>query len=94
MSCGTPHEVDCSEIIERVYYYLDNEIDDSDRHRIREHLDECAPCLRQYGIEQEVKALVARCCGADIAPDDLRARVISKLQQVRSDLGTVEFRAE
>jgi mycothiol system anti-sigma-R factor len=94
MSCGTPHEVDCSEIIERVYYYLDNEIDDSDRHRIREHLDECAPCLRQYGIEQEVKALVARCCGADVAPDDLRARVISKLQQVRSDLGTVEFRAE
>lgn len=94
MSCGSPHEVDCSEIIERVYYYLDNEIDDSDRHRIRQHLDECAPCLRQYGIEQEVKALVARCCGAEVAPEELRSRVLTKLQQVRVELGTVEFRAE
>lgn len=94
MSCGTPHEVDCSEIIERVYNYLDNEIDDEDRHRIREHLDECAPCLRQFGIEQEVKALVARCCGADVAPDALRQRVLTRLQQVRVEFGTVEYRAD
>ena len=36
---------------------------------IRHHLDECAPCLREYGIEQEVKALVARCCGNETAPE-------------------------
>ena len=60
---------------------------------IREHLDECAPCLRQYGIEQEVKALVARCCGSDRAPESLRVRIVTRIQQVRVELGHVEYRA-
>jgi len=46
MSCGNPHDVDCSEVIEQVYLYLDGEIDDEGRSTIREHLDECSPCLR------------------------------------------------
>ena len=65
MSCGEPHETDCSEVLEVVYSFLDGEIDESGKARIRQHLDECGPCLRQFGIEREVKVLVARCCGAD-----------------------------
>ena len=70
MSCGDPHEDDCAEIIERVYLYLDGEIDDDVKSRIRNHLDECGPCLRRFGLEQEVKALVARCC-SEQAPVEL-----------------------
>jgi mycothiol system anti-sigma-R factor len=94
MSCGNPHEVDCSEVIEQVYLYLDGEIEEADKAKVREHLDECSPCLRQYGIENEVKALVARCCGGDAAPDGLKERLMVRLQEVRVELGTVEFRAE
>ena len=94
MSCGNPHEVDCSEVIEKVYLYLDGEIDDTARSKVREHLDECAPCLRQYGLEQDVKALVARCCGGDTAPDGLKERLLVRLQEVRVELGTIEYRAE
>ena len=94
MSCGNPHDVDCSEVIEQVYLYLDGEIDDAQRAEVRQHLDECAPCLRQYGIENEVKALVARCCGGDHAPDGLKQRLLVKLQEVRVELGTIEYRAE
>jgi mycothiol system anti-sigma-R factor len=94
MSCGSPHEVDCSEVIEQVYLYLDGEIDDDARMKVREHLDECAPCLRKFGLEQDVKALVARCCGGDVAPDGVRERIVVRLQQVRVELGTVEYRAE
>ena len=94
MSCGNPHEVDCSEVIEKVYFYLDGEIDDAARHKVREHLDECAPCLRQYGIEQEVKALVARCCGSEVAPEVLKERILVRLQKARVELGTVEYRAD
>ena len=28
MSCGKPHEVPCSEVLARVYSYLDGEIED------------------------------------------------------------------
>jgi mycothiol system anti-sigma-R factor len=81
-------------VIEQVYLYLDGEIDEQTRQRVRIHLDECAPCLRQFGIEQDVKALVARCCGGETAPDALRIRVLERLQEVRVELGTIEFRAE
>ena len=72
-----PHETDCREVIDEVYLYLDGEIDTIAARLIRDHLDECAPCLRQFGIEQEVKLLVARCCGSDRAPEALRIRVLA-----------------
>jgi len=94
MSCGNPHDVPCAEVIEQVYLYLDGEIDEVGRRKVREHLDECSPCLRQFGLEQDVKALVARCCGGDVAPDGLKQRLVVRLQEVRIELGTVEYRAE
>ena len=85
MSCGNPHETDCSEVLAEVYLYLDLECADERRDLIRDHLDECSPCLREFGIEQEVKALVARCCGNETAPADLRARLQSKLSELRTE---------
>ena len=79
MSCGDPHEIDCGQILNEVYLYLDLECSDDRRTVIQTHLDECSPCLREYGIEQEVKALVARCCGADRAPLELRDRLRAKI---------------
>jgi mycothiol system anti-sigma-R factor len=94
MSCGNPHDVDCSDVIEQVYLYLDGEIDDEQRTIVRQHLDECAPCLRQFGLENEVKALVARSCGGEIAPDALKQRLMVRLHEVRVELTTIEYRAE
>lgn len=94
MSCGNPHEVDCSKVLERVWLYLDGEIDDGDVDEIRQHLDECAPCLRQYGLDQAVKALVARSCRCDPAPPDLRERVRQRLIDVRVEITQVEYRAD
>jgi len=81
-------------VIEQVYLYLDGEIDDEGRSMVREHLDECAPCLRQFGLEQDVKALVARCCGGEVAPDGFKQRLLVRLQEVRVELTTIEYRAD
>ena len=94
MSCGEPHATPCSEVLEAVYLYLDGEQDSTHRDNVRLHLDECAPCLRQYGLEQVVKSLVARCCGSDPAPVALRDRVLLQIQQVRVEIDAVEYRAE
>ncbi|HLT12004.1 MAG TPA: mycothiol system anti-sigma-R factor [Micromonosporaceae bacterium] len=79
MSCGHPHEIDCGQILNEVYLYLDLECSDERRSAIKNHLDECGPCLQEYGIEQEVKLLVARCCGNDRAPEELRTRLRAKI---------------
>lgn len=89
MSCGGPHEVDCAEVLAEVWLYLDAETGGHSREKIAQHLDECGPCLREFGIEQEVKALVARCCGGEVAPDSLRRRLITTIREaVVSDDGT------
>jgi mycothiol system anti-sigma-R factor len=93
VSCGEPHETPCDEVLEKVYLYLDQEADGEDKDHIRIHLDECAPCLRKYGLEQAVIKLVARSC-REQAPADLRDRVLLKIQQVRVEIEHVEFRAE
>ncbi len=91
MSCGKHHETPCREVLNEVYLYLDLECSEQRRSLIREHLDECTPCLREYGIEQEVKALVARCCGAERAPHELRQRLRLKLNDLTLDVETREF---
>ena len=93
MSCGRPHETNCAEVLAEVYLYLDGEMSDERRVLVRDHLDECVQCLRRYGLEQEVKALVARCC-ADPAPEGLRARVLHRLHEVRVEINSVEYRAD
>ena len=81
MSCGDPHETDCGEVLAEVFLYLDGEMTAARTDRIRHHLDECSPCLRKYGVEQEVRALVQRCCGGDVAPETLRAKVRGRLRE-------------
>ena len=68
MGSENSHQSDCGEVLDEVYLYLDLECDEQRRDLIRTHLDECSPCLREFGIEQEVKLLVSRCCGGEKAP--------------------------
>lgn len=84
MSCGDPHETDCSEVLDHLYEYLDREMPDSDCEKFKEHFDECSPCLEKYGLEQEVKKLVKRCCGQDEVPSDLRSKVMGRIELIRA----------
>ena len=94
MSCGKPHDTPCSEVLARVYAYLDGEIEDRGFAQIRQHLDECGPCLREYGLEEAVKRLVQKCCGAEAAPTALRTKVLVRIQAIRAELELSEFRAD
>jgi mycothiol system anti-sigma-R factor len=94
MSCGNPHDKHCAEVIQQVWLYLDAEMPDDDCSEIRAHLEECSPCLREYGLEQDFKALVARKCGCEEAPGELRTRLVAKLREVRLEITQVEFRAD
>ena len=90
MSCGEPHDVDCRDVLDAVYLYLDGEVDYDRKDLIRAHLDECSPCLREFGVEQEVKILVARGCGGERAPESLRLAVMARLRSYRVDVEATE----
>jgi mycothiol system anti-sigma-R factor len=88
MSCGNPHEVPCTEVLAMVYSYIDGEMDDGSYAEIRQHLDECGPCLREYGLDELVKKLVQKCCGHEPVPGELRVKVLTRIAAVRAEIET------
>ncbi|MFH8755414.1 mycothiol system anti-sigma-R factor [Streptomyces atroolivaceus] len=84
MSCGEPHETDCSEVLDHLYEFLDREMPEGDCTKFEVHFEECSPCLEKYGLEQAVKKLVKRCCGQDDVPADLRSKVMGRIDLIRS----------
>ena len=85
MSCGEPHDKDCSEVLDRVFFFIDNELEDANKGEIEWHLVECGPCLQKYDLERTVKALVARSC-SEHAPESLRDKVLLKIRQVQVEI--------
>ena len=80
---GEPIEINsCDDVLSHVFEFLDHETDDARRAVIAEHLEDCSSCLREFGIEQEFKALVRRRCGGDPTPAGLRERIKIQLTTV------------
>jgi mycothiol system anti-sigma-R factor len=67
-------DVDCNETIEKLYYYLDGELTDERRVEIKQHLDECGPCLGAFDFESDLRRIIANRC-KDHVPESLRQRV-------------------
>ena len=87
---GAEHdELDCSRARLQLYEYLDGEMGSDDCVKIREHLEHCGPCLKEYDLDQTLKALVRRSCGCEVAPTELRIQIMSRITTINM---TVEFR--
>jgi mycothiol system anti-sigma-R factor len=77
-----PSNVECADYLERIVYFLDNELDEADCSEVRLHLDACNPCLERYDLQRTVKAVVARSC-SEAAPEELRQRVLFRIREVQ-----------
>lgn len=87
MTSGLPHFTSCADVLARVAEFIDHELADADCAHIKQHLDECGPCLREFGLEQLVKDVVSRACGRETPPEDLRSKVMFRIQQVQIEIG-------
>ena len=85
-SHAVPHALNCPDVLDRVYSYLDGQLGENGRAEIRQHLDECGPCLREYGLEEAVERLVHRQCGHNAVPEDLRIKVLTRVQKIAAEL--------
>jgi mycothiol system anti-sigma-R factor len=73
----------CRETLQQAFLYIDNEVLTEDaRQEIKEHLEECAPCLERYGLEREVTYLIHRLRDQSHCPDKLRARITSLIEEI------------
>ena len=69
MSCGSRTRRDCAEVLAEVWLFLDHECDAERRALLERHLDECTPCLAEYGLDEKLKKLLATKCSGEHAPD-------------------------
>jgi mycothiol system anti-sigma-R factor len=86
VTCGRAAGVNCGEVLERLYEFVDQELDASYWQKLQGHLNECAPCLQQVDVERLMKSMVARSC-CEKAPQELRQRVIFSIRQVQLSEG-------
>ncbi|MCI2975659.1 MAG: mycothiol system anti-sigma-R factor [Ferrimicrobium sp.] len=55
---GEPESEECRKVITQLYEFLDSELTDERRERVREHLDHCGSCLEAFEFEAELRAVI------------------------------------
>ncbi|MFP5417258.1 MAG: mycothiol system anti-sigma-R factor [Actinomycetes bacterium] len=73
--------VDCSYVEARLHQFLDNELSEPEADELRRHIDACAHCLDETDLLDALKKLVRRSCACE-APESLRMRIVTQIQQV------------
>ena len=74
-----PRQIDCHQVLDLLYEYLDGELTTERVEEVREHLANCAPCTALTSFEQSfVRFLEAR-TRARTAPDALKKRILEEM---------------
>ena len=76
-----PDHPDCAAVIAEVWTLLDGECTAETRDKLRHHLEECPACLRYYGVEEQIKNLIAKKCSGEKAPETLRQRLMIEISR-------------
>jgi mycothiol system anti-sigma-R factor len=71
-------EGDCNDSLAELYTFLDGELTDDKRMEIRQHLDDCSPCLERFDFQAELKAVISQKCREEV-PQELRDRIARSL---------------
>lgn len=75
-----PGGLSCMEAAERLFEWLDGELESELGSRVGEHLETCARCYPWLMFERSFRAAVASAARVDRAPDALRQRILSQLE--------------
>lgn len=74
-----PREIDCSEAAEKLYEYLDQELDAATEAAVKHHLETCAPCIRVFDFEKTYLKFIEIRARAEGAPESLKRKLLDQL---------------
>jgi len=73
-------ELDCEQVLEMVWGYLDGEIDEEQYVGIHMHIEKCGECGPRYEFQRKLMALVERKCKEGPIPSNLKQRLFRLLR--------------
>lgn len=76
-----PGGISCRETAERLFEWLDGELDPDMTERVGTHLEACARCYPRLLFEKSSRETLARVAGDEEAPDELRAQIMRQLEE-------------
>ncbi|MDZ7779010.1 MAG: zf-HC2 domain-containing protein [Gemmatimonadota bacterium] len=76
-----PGGISCEEAAERLFEWLDNELDPNMEERVGTHLETCARCYPWLVFEQSFREAVSRAAQHHDVPPELRDRIIASLEE-------------
>ena len=82
-----PDRYTCEDTLRRLDDYLDRELSDAEMQMVREHLETCAACVREYAFEGAVLREMRAKLRHIAAPAELTEKVAAILAAARRDEG-------
>ena len=76
----------CPEYIENLYAYIDGELTPARYQELKQHLEDCPPCLTEYERDILLKRLIKRACTCESAPEELRATIMTRISYSYSEI--------
>jgi anti-sigma factor (TIGR02949 family) len=82
---STPSRYSCEDAFDRLDDYLDRALSSEELRMVREHLDLCEMCAREYRFEASLLDQIRDKLRRIAMPDDLRARVQAALARAAEE---------
>lgn len=78
---GDPEMIPCDEALERLFEYLDGELEGRAREEVEKHLEVCRRCYPRLQFEKSFMEAVRRARSGEGAPPELRNRILTVLEK-------------
>ena len=73
--------IGCEEALEKLFEYLDGELDPASARQIETHLEVCKRCYPRAQFERSFLEALAQTHGTAAATPELRARILAALEE-------------
>ena len=73
--------MNCNESLERLYQYLDSDLEKAPRGEIEKHLERCRHCWDRFEFEKKLIERFKSSCCREKCPDSLRRRIQALLEK-------------
>jgi mycothiol system anti-sigma-R factor len=79
--------MDCKEVNETLFLFVDNEMDDDRRIPFRDHVAKCSGCTKKMNYTLKLILIVRQRCVRCTAPAALRHRILTSFPHRQKPLG-------
>ena len=84
----------CKEAIGQLHEFLDNELDDANYSKIRQHIDICHECCEKFEFEQAIKKVIREKTQHHKTPQHVLQNIVSQWAELNEERGKAESTVE